>query len=216
MVTKLVWDTIGERYYENGVSNGVLFIDDSGYAWSGLLSVAASPSGGEPRPYYIDGQKYRNLATAEEFEATLTAVSAPPEFSECDGLRSIQNGLFAAQQRRKSFDLSYQTRISSDTDEDLGYKIHIVYNALASPTEREYQSLGDSPALTELSWKITTVPAASNIPATFGIRPTAYFVVDSRYTPEPVLSLLEETLYGTDLSPSYIPVVGDLMDMFDV
>jgi hypothetical protein len=215
-MTKLVWDSIGERYYENGASKGVIFIDDSGYSWSGLVSVTVSPSGGEPRPFYIDGQKYRNLASAEEFEATIAAVGAPLEFAECDGLLSIQNGLFAGQQKRKSFDLSYQTRISSDDDEDLGYKIHIVYNALASPSEREYRTLGDNSQPIEFSWKITTVPATTSFPATFGIRPTAYFVVDSRYTPPEVLTLLDETLYGSDLSSSYIPAVGDLMDMFDV
>ena len=215
-MTKLVWDTIGERYYENGVSNGVLFVDDSGYAWSGLVSVETSPSGGEPRPYYIDGQKYRNLATAEEFEATITAIGAPLEFAECDGLSSIQNGLYAGQQRRKAFDLSYQTRVSSDANEDLGYKIHIVYNCLASPSERDYRTLGEAAEPTQLSWRITTVPAGSLIPASFGIRPTAYFVVDSRFTSAGIMTDLSEILYGSELSSSYIPAVGDLLDMFNV
>lgn len=209
-MTRLVWDTPGERLYENGVDRGVLYIDYVGVAWPGLVSVSESPSGGEPRPYYIDGQKFMNLATAEEYEATINALSSPAEFNECEGMLGIQNGLFATQQRRKTFGLSYRTMIGSDTDPDLGYKLHIVYHALAAPAERTNNTINQSAEPTSLSWHITSMPD----PGIAGIKPTAHFVIDSRFTSSTLLSDTEDMLYGTDTEVAYIPYAYDLIAMF--
>src|SRR6266508_615160 len=212
-MTRLVWDTDGQRLYENGVDQGVLYIDYIGTAWPGLISVSESPSGGEPRPYYIDGQKYLNLASAEEYEATINALSSPAEFNQCEGVLGIQNGLFATQQRRKTFGLSYRTMIGSDTDPDLGYKLHIVYHALAAPAERVNNTINQSPEPMTLSWHITSMPDPW---ATTTIKPTAHFVIDSRLTTPTLLADVEDMLYGTDIQAAEIPYVYDLIAMFSV
>lgn len=208
----LTWGNIGERFYETGVDRGVLFpkIGD-GVPWNGLISVSESPSGGEPRPYYYNGFKYLNLSTSEEFEASIDAYSAPEEFAKCDGIGSIHNGLFITQQPRESFGLSYRTLIGDDIiGTDLGYKIHLIYNALASPSSRSNASLNDSPTPMALSWNITTAP-----PPITGFKSSAHFVVDSRKTPASVLSLIEGVLYGTPSSSPRMPSVSELLDLFE-
>lgn len=209
---RLNWNVSGERFYETGIDRGVLFIDNLGYAWSGLVSVSETASGGDARPFYIDGIKYLNLAAAEEFEATIEAFSSPSQFAACDGIVSIYNGLMVTQQPRKSFGLSYRTKVGNDTDgPDFGHKIHLVYNALAAPTERTYKTQEASIDLEPLSWDITTLP-----PALTGYRPTAHFVIDSRYTPEATWLSLEDILYGNDALGSAMPTVLDLVAMFSV
>lgn len=211
-MTQLVWGNIGERYFETGVDRGVLFPKTGdGVPWNGLISVSESPTGGEPRPYYLDGFKYLNLATAEEFAATIDAFSAPMEFDKCDGTASIHNGLFITQQPRESFGFSYRTRIGNDVDgPDYGYKIHLVYNALASPSSRSNSTMGDSTNPIVFSWGITTAP-----PPIVGFKPSAHFVIDSRKTPKSVLSLIESVLYGSTSSNSRLPSVVELMDLFE-
>ena len=208
----LVWGNVGERYFETGVDRGVLFPKTGpGVAWNGLVSVSEAPTGGEPRPYYLDGFKYLNLATAEEFAATIDAFSSPTEFDKCDGTASIHNGLFITQQPRESFGLSYRTRVGNDTDgADFGYKIHLVYNALAAPSTRTNSTLNDSPAPITFSWGITTAP-----PPITGFKPSAHFVIDSRKTPASVLSLIEGVLYGSASSNPRLPDVEELMDLFE-
>ena len=208
----LVWGNIGERYYETGVDRGVLFpTTGDGVPWNGLVSVSEAPSGGEPRLYYFDGFKYLNLATAEEFAATIEAFSAPDEFDKCDGTASIHNGLFITQQKRESFGLSYRTRIGNDVDgTDHGYKIHLVYNALASPSSRANSTLNDSPSPITFSWGITTAP-----PPITGFKPSAHFVIDSRKTPRAVLGLIEGVLYGNSVANSRLPEVSELMELFE-
>lgn len=209
-MTRLNWDKAGERFYELGVDHGVLYINGAGYAWSGLVSVSESPNGGEARPYYIDGFKYANVASAEEFNATIQAFSAPREFGPCDGTSEIYGGLIATQQPRRPFDFSYRTRIGNDTEgSEHGYKIHLVYNALAAPSQRNNTSLGQENSPQTLSWAITTMP-----PRTTGLKPTAHFIVDSRTTDPAVLENVLDLLYGSDITEPTMPTVGELMGLF--
>lgn len=210
-MTRISWNAPGERYFETGVDRGVLYVDaNSGVSWTGLISVAESPSGGDPRPYYQDGIKYLNIASKEEFEATINAFTAPKEFAPCDGVGAMQNGLFATQQPRKTFSLCYRTMIGNDVDgQDHGYKIHLVYNALAGPSERSNSTLGDNVEPNSLSWKITTLP-----PTMSGLKPTAHFVIDSRYTDPTRLANVEDILYGSDAADARIPSVSELMSIF--
>lgn len=210
-MTRLVWGVLGERFYEIGIDRGVLYVNENpGVAWSGLISVSESPTGGDAKAFYIDGFKYLNIASAEEFEATLEAFSSPPEFAPCDGVSSIQNGLFATQQPRRPFNLSYRTRVGNGVDGDQhGYKIHLVYNALAAPSQLTHSSMGESVDPTTHSWAITTLP-----PAATGIRPTAHFVIDSRSTSPELLTTVEDILYGNESVSARLPSVEELMDLF--
>jgi hypothetical protein len=210
-VTRLSWNAPGERFYETGVSRGVLYTEGSdGVAWVGLISVAESPSGGEPRPYYIDGYKYLNLSSAEEFAATISAFGSPPEFEPCDGTKAIQNGLFVTNQPRKQFGLSYRTQVGNDTNgPDHGYKIHIVYNALASPPQRNYSSIDDSVRPLTLEWSITTLA-----PMITGYKPTAHMVIDTRYTSLGLLGTIEDILYGNESTAPRLPDVDELIAIF--
>lgn len=208
---RLNWGTVNERYFEAGVDRGVLYLPNAaGVPWNGLTAVDESPSGGEPRPYYLDGIKYLNLASAEEFEATIEAISSPREFGVCDGTVSIQNGLMLTQQPRSQFGLSYRTLVGNDVDgTDHAYKIHVVYNALAAPGQRSHATLTDTPEPTALSWDISTTP-----PRVPGYRPTAHMVIDSRTTPEALLAEVEDILYGSDTSISSLPTAVELVALF--
>lgn len=211
-MTTIVWGEISERYYESGVDRGVLYVVGaaSGVAWPGLVSVTEAPSGGSPRAYYYDGIKYLNLASAEEFEATIVAFNSPQEFNACCGIVSINNGLFADQQIRKPFNLTYRTLIGNAAQGlDHGYKIHLVYDALAAPSQRQNQTLSDSVNPISFSWNITTKP-----PEITGYRPTAHFVVDSRFTDPELMTELTDILYGTgDTDPDF-PTVSELVGIF--
>lgn len=208
---RLTWDAQGEKYYESGISQGVLFVGEApGVPWVGLTSVEQAPSGGGARPYYLDGDKYLNLSQAEEFEATINALTAPREFHQCDGIVSIQNGLLVTGQSRKSFGLSFRTRIGNDIDAiDHGYKIHVVYNALAAPSNRSNSSINGSVNVMTNSWKITSMA-----PSITGLKPTAHLVVDSRYTDPEVLSEVEDILYGTEAESSRLPTPDELIEIF--
>jgi hypothetical protein len=210
-MTRLDWNAIGSRFYEIGVDRGVLYVGaDPGVAWTGLVSVAETPSGGEPKPYYLDGEKYLNLASSEEFEATITALGAPSQFDICDGRRSIQNGLIATHQPRVPFGFSYRTKIGNDIQgTEHGYKIHLVYNALAGPASRSHTSLGPEANPQTLDWSITTLA-----PAITGYKPTAHLVVDTRYTDPDVLSAVEDVLYGNDAVNASLPSPNDLIAIF--
>lgn len=209
-MTRLNWNAIGERFFENGVDQGVLYIAGDGYAWSGLISVSESPSGGEARPYYLDGIKYLNLAAAEEFEATINAFSSPAEFAACTGMKLIHNGLFATQQRRTPFGFSYRTMVGNDLDQNYSYKIHLVYNALAAPSEQANNTMSDSPEPNTFSWSVSTLA-----PIATGIKPTAHFIIDSKNTPGELLVDVEDILYGTDAAAARMPTAQELVDMFN-
>jgi hypothetical protein len=174
-MTRLNWDVVGERTFETGVDRGVLYVDGSdGVPWNGLISVSESPSGADLSEYYIDGIKYLQLLAGEEFTATIDAFTYPDEFASCDGTRSVGNGLFVTQQPRKGFSLSYRSQVGNDVDGiSHGYKIHVVYNALAAPSARQRNSLSDSIAPLNFSWQISTKP-----PRFAGYKPTAHLVID--------------------------------------
>jgi len=208
-VTRLSWGTPGERFYETGVDRGVLFVNDAGFPWNGLISVQEKSSGGNLSQYYLDGFNYAQLMAAEEFEATLEAFSSPHEFGPCDGSFELMSGLIVTQQKRKQFGLSYRTMIGNDLSNELGYKIHLVYNALAAPSDRTNATIKDSPDPNTMSWGITTNP-----PELAGIRPTSHFVVDSTKTNPAVLVILENHIYGTESTAPTLPSPAELVGMF--
>lgn len=200
-MSKIVWDKTGERLYETGVKNGVLYLQtngvyNNGVAWNGLTAVTESPSGAEATALYADDMKYLNLYSAEEFGATIEAYTYPDEFAECDGSKEIVDGVVIGQQTRKVFGLCYRTVIGNDTDgEAHGYKLHIIYGAMASPSEKAYATINDSPEAITFSWEITTTPV--NVT---GAKPTASVVIDSTKADPAKLAALETILYGKDPS----------------
>lgn len=210
-MTRLAWNTPGTRTYEMGVDRGVLYTaGNAGVAWTGLVSVSEKPSGGEPRPYYLDGVKYLNLASAEEYEATIQAFGRPDEFLPCEGILVVHNGLFATQQRRRQFSLSYRTLVGNELSGYPGeYKIHLVYNGLASPAQIDNVTIGEGVEPTAFSWDITTLP-----PTITGFKRTAHLVIDSRTTDSEVLSDVEDILYGTDVDAPAMPTPDELIAIF--
>ena len=203
-MSKLVWDQTGERYYETGVKMGVLYPQSAsgtypkGVAWNGLTAVTESPSGAEATPLYADDIKYLNLYSAEEFGATIEAYTYPDEFAECDGSAEVATGVTIGQQNRKAFGLCYRTTIGNDTDgNNHGYKLHIIYGAMASPSEKAYATINDSPEAITFSWEITTTPVSVS-----GFKPTASVTIDSTKVDGAKLKQLEAILYGDNGSSS--------------
>jgi hypothetical protein len=210
-VAKLTWDDVSKRFYETGVDRGVLFVDNTGVPWNGLVSVEESPSGGEAKPSYIDGVKYLNRSAREEFEATLSAFFSPVEFDQCEGTGSLSLGLTAGQQRRKDFGLSYRTKLGNDVlGNEYGYKIHLIYNARVAPTTRNYTSLSDSVEVPALSWPITTKPVV--VP---GMARSAHITIDSTKVSRLGLEEVEKALYGTDIDAPYLPTPQQLLEMLN-
>lgn len=207
----LTWDVQGERYYETGVSKGVLYPFkegkySKGVAWNGLTAVNESPSGAEPTPLYADNIKYLNLLSNEEFAATVEAYTYPDEFAECDGSAKLAVGVSVGQQKRIPFGLSYVTKLGNDTDgQDHGYKIHLIYGALAKPTQKNYATINDSPDAITFSWELSTTPVA--VP---NMKPTACITIDStKVTPEN-LKKIEDKLYGRDSEEATLPTPAEL------
>lgn len=198
-MTKLVWDKTGERFYETGVEKGVLYPQVSGaypngVAWNGLTAVTESPSGAEATPLYADNIKYLNLMSNEEFGATIEAYTYPDEFAECDGSAELSEGVRVGQQTRKTFGMSYVTRKGNDTEgTDHGYIIHLIYGALAAPSEKAYATINDSPEAITFSWEVSTTPVEVT-----GMKPTACITIDSTKVDAGKLATLEGKLYGTD------------------
>ena len=208
---KLSWGNPGERLFEVGVDRGVLYPrTGAGVAWSGLISVSESPSGGESTPYYMDGIKYMDRGTPEEFAGTIEAYTYPAQFARCDGTESLADGLFVTQQYRQPFGLSYRTLIGNDIDgRDHGYKIHIVYNARAMPTERGNESVKDTVDAITFSWSFQTIPERI-----IGVRPSAHVVVDSTITSPTVVSAIEDILYGSSDSLPRLPTPLELITIY--
>ena len=199
-MSKLVWDKSGERLYETGVKQGVLYLLGSagtytkGVAWNGLTNVTESPSGAEATPLYADDIKYLNLMSTEEFGGTIEAYTYPDEFAECDGSASLTDGVYIGQQARKTFGFCYRTTLGNDVDNNnYGYKLHLVYGALASPSEKAYGTINDSPEAITFSWEFSTTPV--NVT---GHKPTASITIDSTKVDAEKLAALEKILYGDD------------------
>lgn len=211
---KIVWDQTGERLYETGVKNGVLYVQEGGaypkgVAWNGLTAVTESPSGAEPTALYADDTKYVNLVSAEEFGATVEAYTYPDEFAECDGSASISNGVYIGQQNRKTFGLSYKTTVGNDVDNNNhGYKIHLIYGAVASPSEKSYSTINDSPDAITFSWEISTTPV--NVT---GHKPTASLVIDSTKVDAGKLAKLETILYGSSEADARLPLPDEIVSI---
>jgi hypothetical protein len=213
---KLQWDEVGTREYETGVKKGVLFVQKSdgsynnGVAWSGLTAVTESPSGAEETALYADDIKYLSLRSTEEFGATIEAYTYPDEWAACDGSAEVADGVMIGQQKRSSFGFSYQTVVGNDVSgEDYGYKIHLIYGATASVSEKAYQTINDSPEAITFSWEVSTVPVT--VP---GFKPTACLTIDSTKVDKDKLAAFEKVLYGSETTESKLPLPSEVISMF--
>lgn len=219
-MSKLVWHNVGERFYETGVEQCALYVKGAegkygkGVAWNGITAITESPSGAEATPLYADNIKYLNLISNEEFGATVEAYTYPDEFGECDGSAELVagSGIKLGQQTRKEFGLCYKTLMGNDTQgKDLGYKLHLVYNCLAAPSEKAYATVNDSPEAITFSWEVSTTP----VPVT-GFKPTAHVEIDStKCTPEN-LKKLEDLLYGTAEKEATLPTPNEIIALIGV
>ena len=213
-MAKLTWDETGKRFYETGVKQGVLYVQvdgayPQGVAWNGLTAVTESPSGAEANPMYADDIKYLNLMSNEEFGATIEAYTYPEEFEQCDGSASIATGVSIGQQTRKTFGLCYRTVLGNDTEgNDHGYKLHLIYGALAAPSEKAYATINDSPEAITFSWEVTTTPVSVK-----DHKPTATVVIDSTKTDKDKLAALEAVLYGSESEEARMPLPDEIMTL---
>lgn len=210
------WDAAGKRFYENGTDHGVLYPMETsgdygtGVPWNGLTGVTESPEGAEPTDLYADNSKYATLRSTETFGCTIQAYTYPDEFMECDGSAQIAKGVYAGQQERKGFGFCYRTNIGNDTatSSDDGYKLHLIYGCTASPSERAYETINDSPDAITFSWEVKTTPV--NVA---GHKPTASLVIDSRYADAEKLKTLEKKLYGDTDSEPGLPTPAEVITM---
>lgn len=219
-MSKLVWDRTGEKVYENGVDHGVLYLHnasgvyDEGHAWNGLTTVTESPSGAESNKQYADNQVYANLYSAEEFGGTIEAFTYPDAWAQCDGSAVLQAGVTIGQQKRRSFGLSYRSLVGNDLDESAGYKIHLVYGAKASPSEKAFATVNDSPEPIGFSWEFSTTPVEVGTIGGTEYKPTATLVVDSTKVDAAALSSLEDALYGTVGQDPRLPTPAEVYAFF--
>ena len=228
-MSRLTWDNTGERYYETGVKQGVLYPIQSdgkyslGVAWNGLTAVTESPAGAEATALYADDIKYLNLISTEEFGATIEAYTYPDEFAECDGSASLADGIMLGQQKRKTFGLCYKTTVGNDVDgNDYGYKLHLIYGCLAAPSEKAYATINDSPEAITFSWEVSTTPV--NVA---GFKPTSQITIDSTKIAEgkkAKLTELEDILYGkngtgdnseTGATVARLPLPDEIKKLFE-
>lgn len=216
-MTRLTWGRPGERRYETGVDRGVLYRQGSngkystGEAWNGLTAVTESPSGAEANPQYADNGKYLNLISAEQFGGTIEAFTFPISFQECDGTKVITEGVTIGQQTRRPFGLSYRTRVGNDIEgTDFGYKLHLVYSALAAPSEKAYSTINESPEALAFSWEFSTTPIDTGDEH----KPTATITIDSTLVPEAKLKELEDILYGTSAIDPKLPTPEEVFAIF--
>jgi hypothetical protein len=211
-VSRITWGDVGSRFYENGVDRGVLYVAGlDGVPWSGLTSVTENTTGGAAKPYYVDGEKYLNTASREEYTATITAYTYPDEFEVCDGTVAVRPGFLATNQRRQPFGLTYRTMIGNDLDPSAGYKIHIVYSALASPSAKAFKTLSTGQNPDDFSWSVTSLP-----PSISGFKRTSHFIIDSRKIDATTLGGIEDILYGTIATSSRLPDITEITDLIDV
>ena len=214
-MAKIKWDETGEKIYETGVKNGVLYLPnetgvyDTGVAWNGLTAVTESPSGAESTPLYADDIKYVELFSAEEFGATLECYTYPDEFAECDGSAEVAPGVIIGQQNRKTFGLCYRTTLGNDVKgNEYGYKLHLIYGAKAAPSEKSYSTINDSPEAITFSYEITTTPV--NVT---GHKPTASLTINSTKVEASKLQALEALLYGGDSAEAKLPLPDEVINL---
>ena len=215
-MAKLIWDKVGERFYETGVSNCALYVYDdaaqdfgAGVAWNGITSITETPSGAEANPIYADNIKYLSLLSAEEFGASIEAYTYPEEFEECDGSAAIAPGVMVGQQARKKFCIAYKTIKGNDIQNDAyGYKLHLIYNCNAAPSERAYSTINDSPEAIAFSWEISTTPVAVT-----GHKPTSILTIDSAKVDAGKLASVEEALFGGDSTEAKILMPDEVLAM---
>ena len=212
-MSKLIWDNTGERLYETGVDRGVLYpiqeggLYTKGVVWNGLTAITESPSGAEATPLYADNIKYLNLVSAEDFGCTIEAYMYPDEFAECDGSAEIATGVYAGQQDRKVFGLCYRTVLGNDTDSNgHGYKLHLIYGCLASPSEKSYSTVNDSPEANTFSWEVKSTPVNVS-----GFKPTASLTIDSTKVNAEKLANLEKVLYGSESTEAKLPTPDEVI-----
>lgn len=215
-MSKLTWDNTGERLFETGVKNGVLYPIQTdgkytkGVAWNGLISVTESPSGAEATALYADDIKYVNLLSNEEFGATIEAYTYPDEFAECDGSSQLAEGVLIGQQKRTVFGLCYRTTIGNDVDgNDHGYKLHLIYGCLAAPSEKAYSTINDNPDAVTFSWEVTTTPVNAT-----GFKPTSQITIDSTKVAKEKMTKIEDLLYGTEDNEPSLPLPDELAAVF--
>lgn len=215
-MSKIVWDNTGERRYETGVDHGVLYLQDdqgaypAGVAWNGLISVSENADGGDPNDLWADNIKYATLRGSENKNLSIEAYNYPPEFEECDGTKEAATGVYVAQQPRKTFGMTYRTAIGTDTSPagDTKYKLHLVYNASCSPSERSYETMNESPDAITFSWDVTTTPVAVT-----GFKPTALITIDSTKVDSTKLKALEDELYGTEQKAAHLPSPNEVLTL---
>ena len=213
-MSRIVWDKTGERYYETGVNQAVLYpmvegAYPKGVAWNGITAVSESPSGAESTPLYADDIKYLNLVSAEEFSYSIEAYTYPKEFEACDGSAEVATGVTIGQQNRQNFGLCYRTTFGNDTEgNSYGYKLHIIYNSTASPSEKAYATINDSPEAITFSWEVNTTPTTVT-----GHKPTASVVIDSTKADAAKLKQLEDVLYGTEEAEARLPMPDEIIQI---
>ena len=211
-MAKITWDDTGKRFYETGVDQGVLYVRDSngayplGVPWNGLINVTESPEGAEPNAQYADNMKYVNIQSTEEFKATIEAFTYPEEFAECDGSAQPKPGAFIGQQERKTFGLVYRTKIGNDLTQEAGYKLHLVWGAVAAPSEKAYATINDSPEPTTFSWEITTTPV--NVT---GYLPTSTMTLDSIKLGSAKMAAIEAKLFGDATNAAALPMPNAIL-----
>lgn len=214
-MAKLIWDKTGERYYESGVEQVAVFPQGpsgdypKGYAWNGITNVSEKPSGAEPTPLYANNSKYLTLMSNEEFGAGIEAYTYPKEFEECDGSAEITEGVSIGQQKRTPFGLAYKTKLGNDVDGiDHGYKLHIIYGCLASPSEKAYATISDDPEAITFTWDVSTTPVAVT-----GFKPTASVAISSTKVTGEKLKALEDVIYGTAEKEARLPLPDEIADI---
>lgn len=214
-MARLIWDEVGQRFFETGVKNGVLYVQDNdgsyknGVVWNGLTAVTESPSGAEETPLYADDVKYLTLRSAEEFGATVEAYTYPEEFEQCDGSAAIAEGVTIGQQARRAFGLCYRTSVGNDIQgQNFSYKLHLIYGCTVAPSEKSYSTINDNPEAITFSWELSTVPVPVD-----GFSPTASLVIDASKVDEGKMALLEDALFGDESNEAKLLLPNEIMEM---
>ena len=214
-MARLIWDEVGQRFFETGVKNGVLYVQDNdgsyknGVVWNGLTAVTESPSGAEETPLYADDVKYLTLRSAEQFGATVEAYTYPEEFEQCDGSAAIAEGVTIGQQARRAFGLCYRTSVGNDIQgQNYSYKLHLIYGCTVAPSEKSYSTINDNPEAITFSWELSTVPVPVD-----GFSPTASLVIDASKVDEGKMQLLEDALFGDESNEAKLLLPNEIMDL---